>query len=75
MISIMAAAVFQIPFSGLDDLPVALWVVRVQVPPLRAYSRIASNHQERLAFGLSDTAAKGFVFFFEDHYILVCIRS
>ena len=71
----MAASVFQITFTRLNDLPRTLGSIGIEESPLTAHGGVASDHEVGLAFGFADTAGEGLIGLFVDHLICGCIRA
>ena len=75
VVAVMADVVLQIALALLDDLPLAVGGVGIEVPPLRADGGAGANDEVLLAFGFADAAREGLVLFFKHQHVFADVGA
>ena len=75
VVAVVADAVFQIAFTLLHHLPLAVGRVGVEVPPLGAHRGAGANHEVLLGFGLANAARESLVLLLKHQNVLADRRA
>ena len=75
MVAVVAASVFQIPFTWLNDGPITSGCIGIKEAPLAAHGRITSDHEVGLAFGFAIPTGEGLIGLFVYHLVRVRIGT